>query len=110
MFLGRVIGTLVATIKHEALKGVKLLVVQPVDEYGKPYGQAGIAADGTHMAGPGETVWCIDSREGSLVLKEWFTPVDNGILGIVDEIWVITGGREQATLQHGRPVKGAEEA
>jgi hypothetical protein len=43
------------------------------------------------MAGPGETVFVIASREGSLVLEKWFTPVDHGIVGIVDQIYVAPG-------------------
>ena len=102
MFLAKVIGTLVAEHKHEALKGVKLLVVQPVNEFGKPNSEPVVAADGTHMAGPGEIVYCIASREGSLVLEDWFTPVDHGILGIIDEIYVVNGVVDRKTLREGR--------
>ncbi len=98
MFLARVMGTVVATLKHEALEGVKLLVVQPVDEHARPVGDPVVAADGTHMAGPGEVVWCIDGREGALVLEKWFTPVDHGILGIVDEVCVIVDGARSTTF------------
>jgi len=88
MQLGRVIGTVVATEKHEALKGIKLLIVQPLDEYEEPIDQPVVTVDGTAMAGPGELIWMIGGREGALVLEDWFTPVDHGILGIVDEIYV----------------------
>ena len=91
MQLGKVIGTVVATQKHEALEGVKLLIVQPITPDGKPKGHPVVAADGTAMAGPGETVFIIASREGSLVLEKWFTPVDHGIVGIVDQIYVAPG-------------------
>ena len=90
MQLAKVIGTVVATRKHEALEGIKLLIVQPVTPDGKPHGRPVVAADGTAMAGPGETVFVIAAREGSLVLEKWFTPVDHGIVGIVDEIYVAT--------------------
>jgi ethanolamine utilization protein EutN len=88
MQLGRVIGTVVATEKHEALRGVKLLIVQPVTPDGRPQGRPVVAADGTAMAGPGETIFMIASREAALVLERWFTPVDDGIIGIVDHIYV----------------------
>jgi ethanolamine utilization protein EutN len=91
MQLAKVIGTVVATQKHEALQGVKLLIVQPVTPDGRPKGRPVVAADGTAMAGPGETVFIIASREGSLVLEKWFTPVDHGIVGIVDQIYVASG-------------------
>jgi len=88
MQLGRVIGTVVATEKHEALAGIKLLIVQPLDEYEEPIDQPVVAVDGTAMAGPGELIWMIAGREGALVLEDWFTPVDHGILGIVDDVYV----------------------
>jgi ethanolamine utilization protein EutN len=91
MQLGKVIGTVVATQKHEALAGVKLLIVQPITPDGRPKGRPVVAADGTAMAGPGETVFVIASREGALVLEKWFTPVDHGIVGIVDQIYVAPG-------------------
>jgi len=86
--LGKVIGTVVATQKHEALAGIKLLIVQPITPDGKPKGRAVVAVDGTAMAGPGETIFMIGGREGALVLEKWFTPVDHGIVGIVDDIYI----------------------
>jgi ethanolamine utilization protein EutN len=86
MQFARVIGTLVATQKSEGLKGVKFLVVQPLDKHQQPDGEPEIAADGTAQAGPGELVFVIYSREAALVLPEWFVPVDLAIAGIVDEV------------------------
>ena len=88
MQLGKVIGTVVATTKPEALTGIKLLIVQPVTPDGTPKGRPVVAADGTAMAGPGDTVLVIASREGALVLEKWFTPVSHGIVGIVDDVYV----------------------
>lgn len=86
MHLGRVIGTLVATIRYDGLAGVKLLVVQPLDKHRQPEGDAFVAADGVHMAGPGELVYVVESREASLALPETFVPVDHAIVGIVDAV------------------------
>ena len=88
MQLGRVIGTLVATEKHEALRGVKLLIVQPLDPEEQPNGEPVVAVDGTHMAGPGELIFMIGGREAAQLLppERMFTPVDHGICGIVDQI------------------------
>lgn len=88
MQLAKVIGTVVASEKHEALEGIKLLIVQPLTPDGQPKGRPVIAADGTAMAGPGETIFMIGGREGAMVLERWFTPVDHGIVGIVDDIYV----------------------
>ena len=100
MFLARVIGTVVATQKHPSLEGIKLLILQPVNEFNRPNDEPVVAVDGTQMAGPGETVYCIGSREGALVLEDWFNPADVGILGIIDEIYVVTDGEGRVT-HHG---------
>jgi ethanolamine utilization protein EutN len=86
MFLGRVIGTLVATQKAEGLEGVKFLIVQPLDKKLAAQGKAVVAADGVAMAGPGELVYVVGSREASQALPNIFVPVDHAIVGIVDEL------------------------
>lgn len=84
MYLGRVIGTCVATQKAPGLDGVRLLVVEPVDPSGKPTGAPLVAAD-TVSAGPGEVVFLVGAREAALALEESFVPVDAAIVGLVDE-------------------------
>ena len=86
MQLGKVIGTVVATVRYEGLDGVKLLVVQPLDRHRQPEGDPIVAADGVHMAGPGELVYVVASREASLALPEPFVSVDHAIVGIVDAV------------------------
>ena len=101
MFLAKVIGTVVASQKHESVTGIKMLILQPVDEFGEPNDEPVVAVDGTAMAGPGEIVYGIGSREGALVLENWFNPCDHGILGIVDEICVAVDGVDQLTARAG---------
>ena len=91
MQLARVIGTVVATQKVDGLEGVKLLLVQPLDRNQRPVGEAVVAADGVAMAGIGELVYLVASREASLALPEKFVPVDHAIVGIVDEVDVDQG-------------------
>lgn len=86
MQLGRVIGTVVATVKYQGLEGVKLLIVQPLDSGGRDTGRPVVAADGVAMAGPGETVYVVGSREAAQALPETFVPVDHAIVGIVDAV------------------------
>ena len=88
MQLGKVIGNVVATQKHEALQGVKLLIVQPLLPDGEPKGRPVVAVDGTAQAGLGEIIFMVGGREGALVLQKHFTPVDQGIVGIVEELYV----------------------
>jgi ethanolamine utilization protein EutN len=86
MQLGRVVGTVVATVKSPGLEGVKFLIVQPLDRYRHAVGRHVVAADGVHMAGPGEIVYVVGSREAAQALPEPFVPVDHAIVGIVDEV------------------------
>lgn len=86
MKLARVLGTVVATRKYEGLEGIKLLLVQPLDEELRPRGLAEVAADATAQAAPGELVFMVASREGAQALPETFVPVDLAVTGIVDEL------------------------
>lgn len=86
MQLARVIGTVVATVKTPGLDGVKFLIVQPLDRHRKSKGRPVVAADGVHMAGPGELVYIVGSREAAQALPEPFVPVDHAIVGIVDQV------------------------
>jgi ethanolamine utilization protein EutN len=86
MQLGRVTGTVVATIKSDGLEGVKFLVVQPLDKQQEPVGRPVVAADAVYMAGPGELVYFVASREAAEALEPRFVPVDHAIVGIVDQV------------------------
>lgn len=83
MYLARVIGTVVATRKDESLKGVKLLVIQPIDSSGKANGSPIVSSD-TIGAGIGEIVFCAKSKDGAMPLPDPNAPSDSGIIGIVD--------------------------
>ncbi len=85
MYLGRVVGTVVAQTKCEGLAGVKLLLVQPLDHEERPAGQLEVACD-TVRAGRGDVVFLVGSREAALALEQSFVPVDAAIVGIVDSI------------------------
>ena len=92
MQLARVIGTLVATQKYEGLEGIKLLIVQPLDKRLLEQGQPVVAADATYLAGPGELVFMVGSREAALALEVQFVPVDWAITGIVDQLDILEEG------------------
>jgi len=86
--LGKVIGTLTPSVIYKGLEGVPMLLVQPLDKHQKPIGQTIVSADSTRMAGPGELVYYESSREASLALNPWFVPVDETIIGIVDDVHI----------------------
>ncbi len=86
MQLARVVGTVVATTRASGLDGVKFLIVQPLDKQQSPVGRPLVAADGVAMAGPGDIVYFVASREAALAMPDTFVPVDHAIVGIVDRV------------------------
>lgn len=99
MYLGRVIGTLIATRKDQSLEGHRLLIVQPLDDQQRPDGDPHVAVD-TVSAGRGELVFLVGSREAAEALPAR-APVDAAIVGIVDRIDVgtTTGRRSTKNLE-----------
>jgi ethanolamine utilization protein EutN len=81
--LAKVIGTVVTTRKDEQLAGVPLLVVQPIDPEGKPFGRTLVAVDSVG-AGVGEVVFFVRGKEASFPFYPTEVPADAGIVGIVD--------------------------
>jgi len=76
----------VASTKVVGLEGVRFLIVQPLDRDRREIGTPVVAADGVAMAGPGELVYIVASREAALACPDTFVPVDHAITGIVDEV------------------------
>ncbi len=86
MKLGRVIGRVVCTQKMECFEGLKLLLVQPVDEYRKDAGAALVAFD-VVRAGEGDLVFYESGKEAAQANPNgWFNPGDAAIIGIVDSV------------------------
>ena len=96
MQLARVTGTVVASTKVPGLDGIKLLIIQPLDRHQQPLGTPVVAADAVHMAGPGELVYFVASREAAQALEETFVPVDHAIVGIVDAVTTLPGAVDEA--------------
>lgn len=88
MRLGRVRGSVVATVKDRNMSGMKLLVVQPLDELRNDVGSCVVAADAVHQSGPGDIVYFVASREAAEAMSPRFVPVDHAIVGIVDAVEV----------------------
>ena len=89
MQLARVIGDVVATRKDDALTGLKLLLVQPLDPERQPVGRPIVAADAAG-AGVGENVFFVRGREAAFPFYPAEPPVDAAIVGIVDH-WSAEG-------------------
>ena len=86
MELARVIGTVVATEKYPGLEGVKLLLLEALDEQLVAHGDPFVACDNDIMAGPGDIVSWIGGREATLNLPESYVPVDASRVGVVDDV------------------------
>jgi len=86
MFLGRVIGSVVATQKNPKYEGKTLLVVQPLSLDGDDDGVAMVAVDSVG-AGAGETVLVVvEGRSTSMAMERKLAPANAAIVGIVDHI------------------------
>jgi microcompartment protein CcmK/EutM len=86
MYIGKVIGTVVSTIKIDHLEDRKLLIVDLLDLEGKETGYYDIAVD-VVQAGLGDTVLVIDEGNGARqVLNLDPGAVRAVIVGIVDEV------------------------
>jgi ethanolamine utilization protein EutN len=101
MLFGRVRGSAICTIKYPDLKGMKLLVVQPLNKHMEDVGPMQVAVDVVE-AGPGDLCVMVRSREAALALREHkFVPVDLALVGIVDELVVRPDGDFDFTLKKG---------
>lgn len=109
MYLGRVIGTVVASTQVEGMAGHKLLLVQPLDERGEAAGARQVAVD-TVRAGPGDHVFLVGSREAALAVEPTFVPVDAAIVGIVDDLHVQGAERPRDVPPRAAPQKGKPRA
>ncbi len=85
MFLARIVGNVVATVKDPAISGKKILVVQPIDKQGNDQGNKLLALDSVG-AGAGETVYCCRGREASFPWYPDEVPTETTIVAIVDRI------------------------
>lgn len=86
MYIGRVTGAVVATIKHEAFHGHKLLLVDRLDPHGEPTGEYDICVD-VVRAGTGDTVLVLDEGNGARqILQRRVAPVRAVVVGVIDDI------------------------
>jgi ethanolamine utilization protein EutN len=88
MFLAKVVGTVVATKKHKAFQGSKLLLLQPLVAQQQalvPSGSSVVAIDALG-AGLDELVMFTQGSSARLAAQTKDTPVDAIIVGIVDRV------------------------
>ena len=81
----RVVGEVVATVKHPYLHGHKLLIVQPVDQADRIDGKPTLAVDCVD-AGPGERVLLSDEGGAAGLVLGGEGPVRAVIVGRIDNV------------------------
>jgi ethanolamine utilization protein EutN len=108
MQVGRVVGTLVATRKHESLVGMKLLLVQPLNLRLRPEGSWRVMVDAVG-AGTGELVLYVQGAAARHAVKKADSAIDATVAGIVDSLEVaaewLEPGPESAEADGGDPVE-----
>jgi microcompartment protein CcmK/EutM len=87
MFIAKVIGTTISTIKDEKLEGRKLLILRQADENGEAYGKPYVAVD-TLDAGVGDLVLTAHGSGGRQTTITQNSPVDAVIMAVVDHMVV----------------------
>jgi ethanolamine utilization protein EutN len=79
MYLGKVVGRVVWTVKDQLLEGRTLLLVR------RSNGQSVVAVDAVG-AGAGETVYVCRGREAAFAFKPKEVPTEASVVAIIDTI------------------------
>jgi ethanolamine utilization protein EutN len=85
MKLGRILGKVWATAKDPKLNGLKLAILQPVDEADSPIGRELVAVD-TIGVRAGDLVYWVGGAEATFPFAERQIPSDVTIVGLVDRL------------------------
>jgi len=94
MRLGRIEGKVWATIKDDKLRGIRLFILQPIDEELQATGSPVIAVD-TLGAREGDIVYWVMSAEASFVVDDEGIPSEVSVVGLVDRIDLEPGRKTQ---------------
>jgi microcompartment protein CcmK/EutM len=86
--IGRVVGTVVSTHKHQTFEGAKLLLVQPLDVDDTPRGVALLAIDGVGAGVDEKVLIVLEGRAAGETLGRKGAPVDAAIVGIIDTVTI----------------------
>lgn len=86
MILAKVIANVVADTKIEDYRGLKVLILQPIDPQGNPTGKTTLAVDAV-QAGVGDTVvMCDEGGSARYLLNTEKMTIRAVVAGIVDEV------------------------
>jgi ethanolamine utilization protein EutN len=85
MIIAKVMGSAVATVKHDLLKTTKLLLVSQADVKGNVTGEPFLAVD-LVGAGEGELVVVSQGSSARMATGQSSSPADAAIVGILDSL------------------------
>jgi microcompartment protein CcmK/EutM len=85
MKIGRIIGRVVSTQKVEDFEGLKLTLVQTLDEKLEKIGDPIVAVDNI-QSNVGDLVYFETSVEAAKVFETFRTPVDATVMAIIDNL------------------------
>ena len=83
MFIGKVVGTVVSSVKDPKVAALKFQVVQELDEWGKPRNKYVVAVD-TVGAGQGDFVLFAQGSSARQTTLTDGRPIDAAIFAVVD--------------------------
>jgi ethanolamine utilization protein EutN len=90
MLIAKVVGSAVATLKHDLLRTNKLLLVCPADPAGNLKGEPFLAVDLVD-AGAGEMVIVSQGSSARVATGHNSSPADAAIVGILDSLQLDEG-------------------
>jgi len=86
VFIARVIGEVVSTVRHDSLAGRKLLIVEKLSTDGESLGDSLLAVDSVD-AGIGDKVLVIDEGSSAAIVTGLpDPPIRTVIVGVIDEV------------------------
>ena len=84
MIIARVVGNVVATQKHQAHEGQKILLIQPLDLENQPAGDVFVALDAVD-AGVGDRVLAVQEGFSAMTsVGQVEQPIDAAVIGVID--------------------------
>jgi ethanolamine utilization protein EutN len=85
MYLGRVMGSLWATIKDPNLNGQRILIIQPLNPRLEGTGKQVLCTDCVG-AGAGELIYYTKGKEASFPFLPVEVPTDMTVVALVDQV------------------------
>jgi microcompartment protein CcmK/EutM len=89
MYIGKVVGTVVSTIKDPKVSSLTLQIVQELDEHNRARGKYVVAVDAVG-AGQGDLVLFVQGSSARQTVQTDGKPIDATIFAVIDS-WDVEG-------------------